>query len=81
MTDAGKDGSLTDRFQSAVDGWLKEETASDAKMPVIFFGRDRQDRSSYNGALRAGAPGWNAFWYRGGIEARQSNGLPLAAVE
>ncbi|UXN71865.1 DUF4344 domain-containing metallopeptidase [Devosia neptuniae] len=81
VTDAGKDGSLTDRFQSAVDGWLKEETATDAKMPVIFFGRDRQDRSSYNGALRAGALGWNAFWYRGGIEAWQSNGLPLAAVE
>lgn len=81
VVDAGKDGSLTDSFQSAVDDWLKQETANDTKMPVVFFGKGLQDRSSYNGALRAGALGWNAFWYRGGIAAWQSNGLPLAAIE
>jgi hypothetical protein len=81
VVDAGKDGSLTDRFQSAVNDWLKQETASDAKMPIVFFGKGLQDRSSYNGALRAGALGWNAFWYRGGAEAWQSNGLPLVAAE
>ena len=81
VVDAGKDGSLTDGFQSAVDAWLKEQTASDTKMPVVFFGKGLQDRSAYNGALRAGALGWNAFWYRGGVSAWQSNGLPLAPVD
>lgn len=81
VVDAGKDGSLTDSFQGAVDGWLKQETSSDTKMPVIFFGKGPQDRSSYNGALRAGSLGWNAFWYRGGVAAWQSNGLPLAPVD
>lgn len=81
VVDAGKDGSLTDNFQSAVDSWLKQEASGDTKMPIVFFGQGLQDRSAYNGALRAGALGWNAYWYRGGVEAWQSNGLPLAPAE
>jgi rhodanese-related sulfurtransferase len=81
VSDAGKDGSLTDRFQSAVDSFLQQETKGDTKMPVVFFGTGLQDRSAYNGALRAGALGWTAYWYRGGIEAWQANGLPLAPAE
>lgn len=79
--DAGKDGSITDRFQTAVDGFLQEEAKGDTNMPIVFFGAGLQDRSSYNGALRAGALGWNAYWYRGGIEAWQAKGLSLAPAQ
>lgn len=78
VVDAGKDGSLTDSFQSVVDKWLQDETKNDKSMPVIFFGTGLQDRSSYNAALRAGNLGWNVLWYRGGAEAWEANGLPFA---
>jgi len=81
VTDAGKDGSLTDSFQPIVDSWLAEQTSNDKSLPIIFFGKGLQDRSSYNAALRAGSLGWNAMWYRGGSEAWQSNGLPLVPQE
>lgn len=78
VADAGRDGSLTDRFQGLVNDWLADETKGDKTIPVIFFGSGMQDRSSYNAALRAGMGGWNAYWYRGGIEAWKANGLPMA---
>jgi rhodanese-related sulfurtransferase len=78
VVDAGKDGSLTDRFQGIVDEWLIDETGGDKSKPIIFFGSGMQDRSAYNAALRAGMAGWKAYWYRGGIEAWRSNSLPMA---
>lgn len=81
VTDAGKDGSLTDSFQPIVDSWLAEQTSNNKSLPIVFFGKGLQDRSSYNAALRAGTLGWNALWYRGGSEAWQSNGLPLVPQE
>lgn len=80
VADAGKDGSLTDRFQSVVDSWLNDVTGGKRQTSVVFFGEGLNDRSSYNAALRAAALGWDAAWYRGGIEAWISNGLPLAAA-
>lgn len=80
VVDAGKDGSLTDRFQSVVDSWLNDVTGGNRQTSIVFFGEGLQDRSSYNAALRAGALGWDASWYRGGLEAWVSNGLPLAAA-
>lgn len=80
VADAGKDGSLTDRFQSVVDSWLNDVTGGKRQTSVVFFGEGLNDRSSYNAALRAAALGWDAAWYRGGIEAWVSNGLPLAAA-
>lgn len=79
ITDAGRDGSLNDSFQKMMDQFLTEQTGGDKQMPVIFFGAGMQDRSAYNAALRAGAIGWNAYWYRGGIEAWVANDLPLSA--
>lgn len=77
VVDAGKDGSLTDGFQKVVDAWISKQTNGNNSRPVIFFGIGMQDRSAYNAALRAGNLGWNAYWYRGGIEAWQANGLPV----
>lgn len=81
VPDAGRDGSVTDSFQQALSGWLQEQTGGDAGMPIVFFGAGLQDRSSYNGALRAGHLGWKVYWYRGGIEAWTANGLPLAPAK
>lgn len=78
VADAGRDGSLTDSFQGLVESWLIDETGGDKTVPIIFFGSGMQDRSAYNAALRAGTLGWKAYWYRGGIEAWQANGLPMA---
>ncbi len=79
VTDAGRDGSLTDGFQPRVDAWLTDETDGDKSVPIVFFGADMLDRSSYNAALRAGMLGWNAYWYRGGIEAWKAHDLPMAS--
>jgi rhodanese-related sulfurtransferase len=78
---AGTDGSLTDAIQSRLDELLKKATQGHTEIPIVFFGKGLQDRSSYNAALRTGALGWKTYWYRGGIEAWQSNGLPLAPVK
>ncbi|MCY1127172.1 DUF4344 domain-containing metallopeptidase [Frigidibacter sp. RF13] len=77
VTDAGRDGSLRDNFQKMIDEFLRDQTGGNNQLPVVFFGSGVQDRSAYNAALRAGAIGWNALWYRGGIEAWTANGLPL----
>jgi len=81
VVDAGKDGSLTDSFQTMVNNWLTEETKNDKSVPVVFFGTGLQDRSAYNASLRAGNLGWKALWYRGGAEAWEANGLPFAKQE
>jgi hypothetical protein len=80
VTDAGRDGSITDSFQSAVSQFLKDKTQGDTSVPIIFFGAGPEDRSSYNAALRAGTLGYKVFWYRGGIEAWTANDLPLKPV-
>ncbi|GHC46423.1 DUF4344 domain-containing metallopeptidase [Neogemmobacter tilapiae] len=76
---AGRDGSLTDTFQANIDGWLNEVTGGNTGVHLIFFGNGPNDRSSYNGALRAAALGRYAsvLWYRGGEEAWVANALPL----
>jgi len=81
VSDAGRDGSVTDSFQGAVSEFLKDKTQGDTSVPIIFFGAGLEDRSSYNAALRAGTLGFKVFWYRGGIEAWTANGLPLKPVE
>lgn len=81
VTDAGSDGSLTDGFQKMMDQFLGDQTGGDQQVPIVFFGLGMNDRSSYNAAMRAGALGWNALWYRGGIEAWAANGLPLEAPQ
>lgn len=77
VTDAGKDGSVTDSFQSVVESFLTEQASGDKNRAIVFYGDGLEDRSAYNAALRAASLGWNAHWYRGGTEAWLSNGLPL----
>ena len=78
LPDAGRDGSVTDSLQQALDEWLTEKAGGDKSVGVVFFGKGMRDRSSYNAALRAASLGWTTFWYRGGLEAWTANGLPVA---
>lgn len=77
LPDAGRDGSVTDSLQQALDEWLTEKAGGDKSVGVVFFGKGMRDRSSYNAALRAASLGWTTFWYRGGLEAWTANGLPV----
>jgi hypothetical protein len=82
VTDAGRDGSLTDTFQSLLQQFLGEQTGGDAGVAIVFFGDGMNDRSAYNATLRAAKLGYqNVYWYRGGKEAWVANGLPLAAPQ
>ncbi|MDR6434813.1 DUF4344 domain-containing metallopeptidase [Brucella pseudogrignonensis] len=78
LTDAGRDGSVTDGLQQALDEWLNEKAGGDRSVGLVFFGKGMRDRSSYNAALRAATLGWTTFWYRGGLEAWTANGLPVS---
>lgn len=81
LPDAGQDGSVADHLQGALDDWLKKKTGGQRNAPIVFMGAGMNDRSAYNGALRAGTLGWRAYWYRGGMEAWTANGLPTAPVK
>ncbi|WP_255809083.1 DUF4344 domain-containing metallopeptidase [Achromobacter animicus] len=81
LPDAGSDGSVADHLQGALDDWLKKKTGGQRNAPIVFMGAGMNDRSAYNGALRAGSLGWRAYWYRGGMEAWTANGLPTAPVK
>lgn len=78
LVDAGRDGSVTDSLQQALDEWLNEKAGGDRSVGVVFFGKGMNDRSSYNAALRSAMLGWTTFWYRGGLEAWTGNGLPVS---
>jgi rhodanese-related sulfurtransferase len=79
LPDAGSDGSVTDQLQSALDSWLLKKANNNRGASVVFVGAGMNDRSSYNAALRAGSLGWSAYWYRGGVQAWVSNGLPTTS--
>lgn len=82
ITDAGRDGSLTDGFQQAMASFLQEQTGGDTNRTIVFFGAGPMDRTAYNAALRAARLGYpNVLWYRGGREAWVANGYALVASQ
>lgn len=81
LADAGSDGSVKDHLQGALDDWLLKKAGGNRGVPIVLMGASMNDRSSYNAALRVGTLGWDAYWYRGGMEAWVANGLPTAPVK
>jgi rhodanese-related sulfurtransferase len=81
LADAGSDGSVKDHLQSALDDWLLKKAGGNRGVPIVLMGASMNDRSSYNAALRVGTLGWDAYWYRGGMEAWVANGLPTVPVK
>lgn len=76
---ASQPGAFNDQTQQQFGQMLQQATQGRKDLPVIFYCLSTQCWMSYNAALRAINLGYtNVLWYRGGIEAWQAAGLPLA---
>jgi PQQ-dependent catabolism-associated CXXCW motif protein len=76
---AGEAGSFRDPVQSQLYARLMQLTNGRTQYPLVFFCEGSKCWESYNAALRAINMGFNdVYWYRGGIDAWQAAGLPMA---
>lgn len=74
---ASQPGTFNDPSQQQLGGFLQQVTQGRKDVPLIFYCQSTQCWMSYNAALRAINMGYtNVLWYRGGIEAWKSAGLP-----
>lgn len=76
---ASQGGSFDDQVQRDFGNYLQQVTQGRKDRPMVFYCQSVQCWMSYNAALRATRLGYtNVLWYRGGIEAWQQAGGPLA---
>lgn len=76
---ASQGGSFDDAVQRDFGNYLQQLTQGRKDRPMVFYCQSVQCWMSYNAALRATRLGYtNVLWYRGGIEAWQQAGGPLA---
>ncbi|MCB1954504.1 MAG: hypothetical protein KDG55_02450 [Rhodocyclaceae bacterium] len=79
---ASQPGTLNDQVQQQFASMLQQATQGRKDLPLILYCLSTQCWMSYNAALRAIGAGYtNVLWYRGGIEAWQAAGLPLAGAQ
>lgn len=75
-------GAFNDQVQQQFSQMLAQGTQGRKDIPLIFYCLSTQCWMSYNAALRAINAGYtNVLWYRGGIEAWKSAGLPTQPVQ
>lgn len=75
---ASQPGNFQDQTQQGFGNYLNQATRGNKEMPLVFYCLNTQCWMSYNAAARAIALGYkNVLWYRGGIEAWKSAGLPV----
>jgi TolB-like protein len=61
---------------------IQDLTSGDLSAPIVVFGMNSEGFAGCNLALRLVALGYNrVYWYRGGLEAWQVNGLPEGYLE
>jgi rhodanese-related sulfurtransferase len=76
---AGHGGSFSKTVQDRFNTKIRELTAGDHAAPIVVCCANSERYTSYNLALRLVALGYTqVYWYRGGVEAWQANGLPEA---
>jgi tetratricopeptide (TPR) repeat protein len=74
---AGLGGTFTDAAQERLRGKMRELTDGDLNRPVVAVGWNSERFDGRNLALRLAALGYTQiYWYRGGREAWEVNGLP-----
>lgn len=74
---AAQPGSFNDQVQQQFANQLAQATQGRKDVPIILYCQSTYCWMSYNAALRAANAGYtNILWYRGGLEAWQSVGLP-----
>jgi rhodanese-related sulfurtransferase len=72
FADEAKEAAYHQRFSGLV-----RAAAPDAAQPLVFYGGARAGWLSAHAALRAVQAGYTrVYWYRGGLSAWQSAGLP-----
>ncbi len=77
---AAQGGSFDDAVQQGFGQFLQQATGGDTSRMIVVYCGGVQCWSSYNAALRGLKLGYrNVAWYRGGIEAWQQAGLPMAS--
>lgn len=75
-------GAFNDGISGQFAQLLQQATQGRKDTPLIFYCLSTQCWMSYNASLRAINLGFtNVLWYRGGIEAWKSAGLPVAAAQ
>lgn len=81
LRDAGVGRHLDDDVQAWFDLHLSQLTGHDKTRPLVFFCASRLCWLAHNATLRALDLGYtNVSWYRGGRDAWQAAGLPMAPV-
>ena len=70
-------GSFADNAQHRLRRKLQELMRGDLCKPIVAVGWNSERFGGYNLALRLVALGYiQVYWYRGGFEAWQVNGVP-----
>ena len=81
LRDAGAGRHIDDDVQAWLDYHLARLTHRDKSYPLVFFCASRMCWMAHNATLRALDLGYrNVSWYRGGRDAWQAAGLPMAPV-
>ena len=79
---SGLGGSLTDAAQERLRRKMQQLTRGDMSLPIVAVGWNSERFDGYNLALRLAALGYTeGYWYRGGREAWEVNGLPETALD
>jgi TolB-like protein/tetratricopeptide (TPR) repeat protein len=78
---AGWGGSLSDAVQDRLGRKMQALTKGDLATPIVAMGFNAERFDGYNLALRLVALGYTqVYWYRGGREAWEAQGLAQAAA-
>jgi adenylate cyclase len=79
---AGLGGSLADGAQDRLRGKMRELTVGNLDLPIVAVGWNSERFDGRNLALRLVALGYTqVYWYRGGREAWEVNGLPETELD
>jgi tetratricopeptide (TPR) repeat protein len=79
---AGLGGSFTDAAQDHLRNIMRELTTGDLSRPIVAVGWNSERFDGRNLALRLAALGYTqVYWYRGGREAWEVNGLPETMLD
>jgi adenylate cyclase len=79
---AGLGGSLADEAQDRLGRKMRELTTGDFARPIVAVGFNSEHFDGYNLALRLAALGYTrVYWYRGGREAWEVNGLTETSLD
>ena len=78
----GLGGSFTDEAQDRLRNKMQELTGGDLRRPIIAVGSNSEHFDGRNLALRLASLGYTrVYWYRGGREAWEVNGLPETNID